>query len=383
MGETQSPALGEEESRTSAQSIVWWRSSAIVATALALAIGMLVLLWLLAQPITLILIAIIIAQALAPIVTRLERWIRRGIAVVIVYLALLLAVGGLGWLVIPPLIAEAQTLVTNVPALMDESRTWLDNLDPASASRISAAAESAVDRFSSVLLSIPFTVFSSVIDVVVVVFMSIYWLLATPALFRFALSLFPEEQRPRAGRVLDAMGQTMGGYVRATAINGVIIGVMTYVGLLVIGVEYMLVLAVLSGLGEFLPVIGPILAATPAIAVALLDSPQQAVIVTIFFILLQQLESNLLVPFIMRSQAGVPPLLSLFALLGGSTLGGILGALIAIPIAGALRVLVVRVFAPAEREWSGADEHDISGNGDDEEEDDAAVVEQEVNRASP
>ncbi|MBA2290012.1 MAG: hypothetical protein H0V98_06480, partial [Chloroflexia bacterium] len=86
---------------------------------------------------------------------------------------------------------------------------------------------------------------------------------------------------------------------------------------------------------------------------------------------------------IMRSQAGVPPLLSLFALLGGSTLGGILGALIAIPIAGALRVLVVRVFAPAEREWSGADEHDISGNGDDEEEDDAAVVEQEVNRASP
>jgi predicted PurR-regulated permease PerM len=379
MGETQSPAMNEDDSRTSEPSIAWWRGSAIVGIALAVAIATLVALWLLARPITLILIAIIIAQALAPIVTRLERWIRRGIAVVIVYLALLLVVGGLGWLVIPPLIAEAQTLVTNVPALMDESRTWLDNLDPASASRISAAAESAVDRFSSVLLSIPFTVFSSVIDVVVVVFMSIYWLLATPALFRFALSLFPEEQRPRAGRVLDAMGQTMGGYVRATAINGVIIGVMTYVGLLVIGVEYMLVLAVLSGLGEFLPVIGPILAATPAIAVALLDSPQQAVIVTIFFILLQQLESNLLVPFIMRSQAGVPPLLSLFALLGGSTLGGILGALIAIPIAGALRVLMVRVFAPAEREWSGADEHDIS----DGEDDDARVVEQEVNRASP
>lgn len=379
MGETQSPALNDDESRTTEQSIAWWRGSVIVGVALAVAIATLVALWLLARPITLILIAIIIAQALAPIVTRLERWIRRGIAVVIVYLALLLVVGGLGWLVIPPLIAEAQTLVTNVPALMDESRTWLDNLDPASASRISAAAESAVDRFSSVLLSLPFTLFSSVIDVVVVVFMSIYWLLATPALFRFALSLFPEEQRPRAGRVLDAMGQTMGGYVRATAINGVIIGVMTYVGLLVIGVEYMLVLAVLSGLGEFLPVIGPILAATPAIAVALLDSPQQAVIVTIFFILLQQLESNLLVPFIMRSQAGVPPLLSLFALLGGSTLGGILGALIAIPIAGALRVLVVRVFAPAEREWSGADEHDIS----DGEDDDARVVEQEVNRASP
>ncbi len=89
--------------------------------------------------------------------------------------------------------------------------------------------------------------------------------------------------------------------------------------------------------------------------IALLDSPQQAIVVTIFFIALQQLESNLLVPFIMRHQADVPPLLSLIALLSGSALGGFVGALIAIPLAGALRVLVVRVIAPAEREWSGAD----------------------------
>jgi predicted PurR-regulated permease PerM len=379
MGETQSPAMNEDDSRTSEPSIAWWRGSAIVGIALAVAIATLVALWLLARPITLLVIAIIIAQALTPLVTRLDRWVSRGIAVVIVYLALLLAVGGIGWLVIPPLIAEGETLVVNAPALMDESRAWLDDIDPASADRISTAATSVLDRFSDVLISLPFTLFSSVIDVVLVVFMSVYWLLATPALLRFALSLFPEERRPRAGSILGAMGQTMGGYVRATAINGVIIGVMTYVGLLVIGVEYMLVLAVLSGLGEFLPVIGPILAATPAIAVALLDSPQQAVIVTIFFILLQQLESNLLVPFIMRSQADVPPLLSVFAVLAGSTLSGILGAVVAIPIAGALRILVVRVFAPAEREWSGADEHDISGG----EGDDARVVEQQVNRASP
>jgi len=102
-------------------------------------------------------------------------------------------------------------------------------------------------------------------------------------------------------------------------------------------------------------VVGPIFAAIPAIAIALVDSPQQAIIVTIFFIALQQLESNLLVPFIMRQQADVPPLLSLFALLAGSALGGLLGAIIAIPLAGALRVLVVQVLAPAERAWSGAE----------------------------
>lgn len=367
MGHTRTPRLNEPDTRTSEQSIAWWRGAAIVGIALAVALASLVALWLLARPLTLLLIAIIIAQALTPIVTRLERWLSRGIAVVLVYLALLLIAGGIGWLVLPPLIAEARALVVNAPTLIAEARQWLNGIDGASADRVSRAAQAAVDRFSDVVLSLPFTLFSSVIDVILVVFMSIYWLLATPALSRFARSLFPPEHRQRADDVLDAMGDTMGGYVRATAINGVIIGVMTYIGLFVIGVQYTLVLAVLAGLGEFLPVIGPILAAIPAVAIALLDSPQQAVIVAIFYLALQQLEANLLVPFIMKSQADVPPLLSLFALLAGSALGGLLGAIIAIPLGGALRVLVTRVFAPAEREWSGADEQrvdDGQGSGD-------------------
>jgi len=347
--------MSDVEPQTTAPTIAWWRGAAIAGIALAMALGGLVLLWLLARPLTLLLIAIVIAQVLAPIVGRLERWLPRGIAIVLVYLALVLVVGGIGAVVMPPLVSEGQSLVLNAPDLVARSREWLRGIDPESAARVSAAVQTAIDRFSDVLLSLPFTLFSSIIDVILVIFMSIYWLIATPALSQFALSLFPPRYRRRANDVMDAMGQTMGGYVRATAINGVIIGVMTYVGLLVIGVQYTLVLAVLAGLGEFLPVVGPIFAAIPAIAIALVDSPQQAIIVTIFFIALQQLESNLLVPFIMRQQADVPPLLSLFALLAGSALGGLLGAIIAIPLAGALRVLVVEVLAPAEREWSGAE----------------------------
>ncbi len=347
--------MSDVEPQTTAPTIAWWRGAAIAGIALATALGGLVLLWLLARPLTLLLIAIVIAQVLAPIVERLERWLPRGVAIVLVYLALVVVVGGLGAVVMPPLVSEGQSLVLNAPDLVARSREWLRGIDPDSAARVSAAVQTAIDRFADVLLSLPFTLFSSVIDVILVIIMSIYWLIATPALSRFALSLFPPRHRRRANDVMDAMGQTMGGYVRATAINGVIIGVMTYVGLLVIGVQYTLVLAILAGLGEFLPVVGPIFAAIPAIAIALVDSPQQAIIVTIFFIALQQLESNLLVPFIMRQQADVPPLLSLFALLAGSALGGLLGAIIAIPLAGALRVLVVQVLAPAERAWSGAE----------------------------
>ncbi len=355
MSTSRTPRLSEVDPQTGKPSTAWWRGAAIAGLALALAIGLLGLLWLLVRPLSMLLIAIVIAQALTPIVARCERWLPRGLAIVLAYVGLLLIGGGLGWLVLPPLVAEGQTLVINAPGLVFQFREWLHGIDAESADRVTAAVQVAITRFSNVLLSLPFMLLSSVINVILVFFLSLYWLVATPALCRFALSLFPIEHRPRAHRVMDAMGATMGGYIRATVINGVIIGMLTYVGLLVIGVEYTLVLAVLAGLGEFLPVVGPIIAALPAIMIALLESPQQAMVVTIFYIGLQQLESNLLVPFIMRQQADVPPLLSLFALLAGSSLGGLLGALIAIPLAGALRILVLRVLAPAEREWSGAD----------------------------
>lgn len=333
----------------------WWRGAAVAGTALALAIGILVLLWLLARPLTFLIIAIVIAQVLAPIVTQLERWLPRRAAIVLVYVVLVLVVGGIGWLVLPPLVTQGQELVINAPMLVSRSREWLNGIDPESADRITAAVQAAIVRFSDLLVSLPFTLFSSVINVILIFFMSLYWLIATPALCRFTLSLFPFEHRRQANSVMAAMGQSMGGYVRATAINGVVIGVMSYIGLFLIGVEYALVLAVLAGLGELLPVVGPIIAAVPAIVIALVESPHQAMIVAIFFVALQQLESNLLVPLIMRHQADIPPLLSLFALLVGATLGGLLGALVAVPVAGALRILVLHVVAPAEREWFGAD----------------------------
>jgi predicted PurR-regulated permease PerM len=130
---------------------------------------------------------------------------------------------------------------------------------------------------------------------------------------------------------------------------------MTYVGLVIIGVPFPLVLGVLAGLGELVPIAGPIFASIPAIGLALLDSPLKAGIVMVFYIAIQQLEGHILVPSIVGRQANIPPILAIFAILAGAALGGILGALIAIPIAGALRVLILRVVAPEIRRWTGAD----------------------------
>ncbi|MBW3634426.1 MAG: AI-2E family transporter, partial [Chloroflexi bacterium] len=132
-----------------------------------------------------------------------------------------------------------------------------------------------------------------------------------------------------------------------------LVAVLTYIGLQLIAVPSPLVQAVLAGIGELIPVVGPFLAAVPALAVALATGEANVVVVLAFYIGLQQVESNILIPLIMRGQASIPPLLSLVAFLIGAAVAGIIGALIAIPLFGALRVLTVRLLVPAERDIVG------------------------------
>ncbi len=354
------PGVAELAPTREAPSVAWWRTTVIGATSLAFALGVLALIWLLARPLSLLLAAVVVAQALAPIVGWLERRLPRPVAVLLVYLALALMVGGVGWLTVPPLVDQGRELVMNTPWMVEHGRAWAARVDPVGADQLIGAIQRTVNRFTGVLVALPLTLFSSLLEVFLVLFMSAYWLISAPALRRFALSLFPSTRRDRAGDVLSAVGETMGGYVRGVAINALVVGAVVYAGLLVIGVDYPLVLALVAALGELVPVVGPILAAVPAVAVALAESPRQALVVLAFYVVMQQIESNILMPQIMRRQADVPPLLSLFALLAGSAVGGLLGALVAIPLLGALRVLVIQVAVPAERRWAGAAGRDAS-----------------------
>ena len=131
-------------------------------------------------------------------------------------------------------------------------------------------------------------------------------------------------------------------------------GVFTYVGLTIIGLDLALTLSILAGLLEVIPVLGPVLAAIPMLIIALLESPTQALVVLLFVLALQQVESRILLPFIMRSQTEVSPLLVLVAIFVGEALGGLLGAIVAIPLVSMLRVFVQRVVAPWARRRTGA-----------------------------
>lgn len=327
-----------------------WRYALVLAAGIVLGLGLLRVIWLVARPLALLFAAIVIAQALAPVVDFLARKLPRSVAVILTYAILLLILVGVGWFAFPKLTDQVQTFTDKLPEHVDRVKGFLDrfdgNLQNSIVSRLSTYAES--------LVKLPIAIVSSTLDLVLVIFLSIYWLIYQPTLWRFTLSLFPQEHRESASKVLSEMGHDVGGFVRGVVIDSAIIGILTYIGLLIIGVDYPILLALVAGLGEVVPIIGPMVAAIPAIGVALFESPTQALIVLGFYVVLQQVESNILTPVVMRNQSNVPPPLVLLAVFAGGAVAGIVGALIAIPLVAALRVFVVRVLVPAEREEVGA-----------------------------
>lgn len=338
---------------------------ATVAIGLAATVIMLFLVWILIRPIAILLFGIIIAQALSPFVGRLQQWMSRQIAIALVYVAMLGVFALLGWMIVPALVDQGRDLGDRAPALFETGQTWLiDNglLDERiTTDEIEQQITSRIGQFSDVLIALPGTIVGTLFEVLMVLIISIYWLVAGPGLRRFFLSLFPNNRQGRADAVVTEMGHTMGGYVRGVAMDASILAVLTFIGLSIIGVEYALVLALLAGILAVVPIVGPILATIPIVGIALLSSPTTALVALIFWVVLQQLESYVIMPNVMSNQADIPPLLVLLAVFAGGGIGGILGALISIPLSGALRIFALRVIAPAIRRWTGAIDADLIG----------------------
>ncbi len=346
-------SAGQPRSRLREFFTRWWLVGVLIGTFfIGLGIGNLLVLT--SRPLSLLVIAITIAAALAPLVNWLQRRLPRWLAVILVYLALLIVVAAIFWFVIPALTDQAQQVINAVPGIVKQVQDFLGSIQGLGQINLSNALPSQLSNLGSTILSLPVLIFSSLFDVAVIVFLSIYWLLAVPSMARANLALFPAKNRPEVERLFADIGQAMGGYVRASAINGAIIGVLSYVAYMLIGVHYPVVLGLLAGVLELVPTIGPIIAGAVAVLVALLQSPVMALIVVGAALAIHQFENHILVPNIMRSQTQLSPPLVIAALIIGDRLGGLLGILVSVPLASALRVLVDYYMAPAVRRWTGA-----------------------------
>lgn len=344
----------------------WWWLVLAGATSLLLGLGALASFWLFARPLAFLVLAVTIAAALAPPVNLLARKIPRVVAVVAVYLVLVGLLALLAYFVLPSFVTEMRQFGNRLPELVGNVQQWLMGLIPPEEDVIPVDEGSVFNMISSWLsgfgtqvLSLPLTLTAAALDGLLVIFLSLYALIWAPNTRHFLRSLTPRRAHARVESIASEMFEAMGGYFRGVFISGVIVAALTYVGLLLIGVDFALALAITAGLLEFVPVFGPIVAGILVVSVAFLQSGGTALAAFAYMVILQQIESNILFPNILSNETSTSPFLSLFAFFAGVAVGGLLGALIAVPLAAALRVFVIHVVAPGVRQLTGAPEDNI------------------------
>jgi predicted PurR-regulated permease PerM len=351
--------LGHREAMATARTVTmqrgfWWRATLAGAVALILGLGTLAAIRVLAQPLAVLVLGLTVASALVPLVDLLGRKLPRVAAIVIVYLAIPLLLALLGYFAFPPLINQLENVTTRIPDFISQVQPLLNRLGNVVPGNLIDTLTSHLSQFVSTLVSLPFMILRSLVDLIAIIFISLYALVGAPNMRKFVLSLVPPDRQEQLGNLLHNMVWEMGGYLRGAFLDGLIIGLTTYVGLLLIGVDFPLVLGLIAGLLEIVPAVGPVIAAVPMLLVALLQSPTKALITLVFAVGIHQFEGNLVFPNVMRSQTNISPLLVLVALLSGYAVGGLLGALTAIPVVAVSRVFLLEVVAPAIRRQTGA-----------------------------
>jgi predicted PurR-regulated permease PerM len=294
-------------------------------------ITLLLSLWFLFQVrsiIVLLFIAFILMTAVNPLV-KLANKIKLPTIVVmlVIYFGLIALISTVIASLVPAVVQQTKDLTLVLPSFLHNlESTFNAQFDP-------NVLGNYLNTIPSNLLKVAGGIFSNVMNILALFFMSYYLVLERPNLHKYLLKLFDDkDSEAKAEKLVVDIEKQVGGWVRGELFLMLIIGVMTYLGLFLLGVPYALPLAVLAGLLELVPNLGPTMAAVPAIVIALTVSPVIALGTLILSIVIQQLENNLIVPKVMQSATGTEPLATIIVLLVGFTLGGIAGAVLSMPI---------------------------------------------------
>jgi len=287
---------------------------------------LLAIIWLIKDLIFSLFIAFIIAGALKPSVSFLERFkIPRAIASFIIYLLFISIIYGIFALIIPPLLSEMIFLFKNLPEIVKTivpKSNLIINFDFLTQNIPSIANQT---------LNFVRSIFSNAIFVTSTLFFGFYFLLEKNIEGILLSNFFEEIEINRIELISQRAQKRMSSWFWGEVILMIVVGTLTYIGLNIIGIKYVLALSVLAGLLEVMPNLGPIASSIPAILIGLSYSPIIGVYCVILYIVVQQLENNLIVPIIMKKATGLHPIITLIAMVIGGKLAGIIGVLLAVP----------------------------------------------------
>jgi predicted PurR-regulated permease PerM len=333
--------------------------------------GLVALIWLLIRLQTVVVqvfLALIIAASMTPIVNQAtrpspvvlgrRRWTPpRALVVLLLYLTLFLTIALLFSLLIPPLVMEIEDLVMRLPRYAADFRAFVEGLPERfpflatfgldrnllSGLALGATEVATLTGQALAVVRIAVGVLGGALNGLFILFLALYMTVDSERILRYLISFLPPARQAQAHDVAARIGDRLGGWLRGQIMLSAIIGGLTLIGLLLLDVRYAVLLALIAAVGEAVPMVGPIVSAIPAVIIAFFQSPVKGVLTIVLYIIVQQLENNLVVPKVMERAVSLHPLVVMLALLAGAELMGIAGTILAVPLVAALAVIVDEV----------------------------------------
>jgi predicted PurR-regulated permease PerM len=310
-------------------------------------------LWLIRSVLGMVFIAIFLAIAFAPSVEFfVRRKVRRSMAILLTYLCVLVAVFGIGLLVVPPIVNGVNDFVDRVPTYVDDLRNShtfrrYDNkykITPKLEEQAKTLPSHISDAVSG-LQSVTVGVFGVVVQLVTILVMAFFLLLDGQRILAFAFKELGPERGPRVQRVAGDVYRAVAGYVAGNLLISLIAGTLSYIVMRILGIPFAIPLAVLVALFDLIPLVGSTIAgAIVAIVAAIVGFPGVFIAWLIFLVVYQQFENNVIQPVVYKRTVRIHPLIVIVAVLIGGSLLGILGALLAIPIAASIQIAVKEIW---------------------------------------
>jgi predicted PurR-regulated permease PerM len=310
-----------------------------------------------------VLVALFITVSLEPAVQWLTlRGLRRGLAVTLIFVVVFAALLGFLISVIPPLVNQGRQLIDDLPGYLGElqrrSAQFRELNDRFNlSSQLQGMIGSVPGRIGSGVLGFTGRLFGALFSTLTVLVFTAYFMADLPRIRNGLVWLFPAPRRPRAKQVVDLLVDKVGGYMIGNIIVSIIAGVFSYVAFKLLGVSFAVPLAVLVAVFDLIPMIGATLGAVVGVTVALFTTPllPNTVLVAAFFVAYQQVENYLIAPRVLKTTVDIGAAAVLLAGLIGATLLGLVGALMAIPVAAAFNVLLNERLAAREAAAAGPD----------------------------
>ncbi|MFA5954019.1 MAG: AI-2E family transporter [Patescibacteria group bacterium] len=295
----------------------------------------------------LVLASVFLAAAVRPWVDALQKYhLPRSVSMLGIYAILFAVLSSAIVLIVPPVIEEAKTLTEAFPDLYGRFIVWLGNVAPGvntfapeqAFPQISSALTSATQGVLTTLV----TIFGGIFSFFMVLVMTLYLVVDEKAIDR-TVAIFPSAYQQYLASLYLRLQDKIGRWLRAQLIIMALVGLLVYAVLTIFQMHYALLLALFAGIAEFIPYLGPIIGAVPAVLLASAISPTLAIVIAIAYYGIQLFENNVLTPKIMERAVGLSPILSITVFFVGAKIGGITGAFLAIPVATAVSVVMKEV----------------------------------------